>query len=284
MAIWISLWRQHWHIVSKGPRTVNKRELFKSLHKGDEPLVLPNAWNAGSARMMEMAGFKAIATTSAGIAFSHGLPDGSALSKEIVFQEIEKIIKAVDIPVTTDIETGYGDIARTVLQVKVMGAAGCNIEDADGRTLDNLFDIHAACDQIAEARGVAKGNFVINARTDTYLTGHPQALREAIHRGNAYVEAGADCVFVPGIQNINEIVTLVDEIQAPVNVLAGVGPSPLTVQELTDCGVKRISTGGSLVRHTMKALASALQEVREGRFDYATNTISDDDVNEMFRR
>lgn len=265
------------------PAIVNKAELFKSLHFGEEPFVLPNAWNAGSARMMEMAGFQAIATTSAGIAFSHGLPDGSNLSVDIIFDELKKIIKAVKVPVTCDIETGYGDIAGAVLQIKIMGAVGCNIEDAGGRTGNDLFDIHQACDTVSEAKEISGDDFFINARTDTYLTGHPHALKESILRGNAYVDAGADCVFIPGVKAINDIVTLVNEIDAPVNILAGVGENPLTVHELKDCGVKRISTGGSLARHAFGALENALTEIKDGSFGYAGDAIPDDRMNELFK-
>ncbi len=262
---------------------MSKNAIFKALHKQAEPFVLPNAWNAGSARMMEMEGFDAIATTSAGIAFSHGVPDGSLLAQEIVFRELEKIISAVNIPVTADIETGYGDIAKTMAAVQEMGAAGVNIEDADGRTIDDLFDIEQACNAISQARRAAEDDFVINARTDTYLTGQPDALAVSIERGNAYVAAGADCVFIPGACSLDEIATLAKEINAPINILAGVGQRPLTLAQMADCGVKRISTGGSLARHTYAALETALAGIQEGSFDYATKAISDDRMNEMLK-
>ena len=261
---------------------MNKAGIFRELHNASEPLVLPNAWDIGSARLMEIAGFKAIATTSAGIAFAHGLADGNHLAPEIVFEDVAAIIKSVSIPVTMDIETGYGDVAGSILQAKVIGAVGANIEDATGTTPDDLFDIHHACDAVALAKQAGGQDFFLNARTDTYLTNHTYALKETILRGNAYVESGADCVFIPGVNSKEDIKTLVNEINAPINILAGVGQTPLSMNDYKECGVTRVTTGGSLVRKAYTAMMLSLDDIKEaGDFSYAAKTISHNDMNKM---
>jgi len=262
-----------------------KAKTFQSLHDQSVPFIMPNAWNGGSARLIEMAGFKALATTSAGIAYSHGVVDGGLIDPELMFEEMAKIVAAVSIPVTTDIEIGYGNIAKTIQRVKGFGSVGANIEDSDGRTLDDLFEIEKACAQITDAKEAAGLDFILNARMDTYLTGHPDALAESIKRGQAYVEAGADCVFIPGVVDKDEIKKMVKEIPGPINILAGVSEKPLTLLDYAECGVTRITTGGSLMRATFAALENGLNEImNEGRFGYATNAISDDRMNKMLSK
>lgn len=261
---------------------MSKAKIFQDLHEQSEPFIIPNAWNAGSARLIEMAGFKAIATTSAGIAYSHGVVDGGLIDHELMFEEMAKIVAAVSIPVTTDIEIGYGNIAKTIERVKSFGSVGANIEDADGRTLDDLFEIEKACAQITDAKQAAGLDFIVNARTDTYLTGHPDALAESIRRGQAYVEAGADCIFIPGVVDMDEIKKMVKEIPGPINILGGVSQKPLTLSDYAKCGVTRITTGGSLMRATFATLENSLNEMMgTGEFGYATKAISDDRMNEM---
>lgn len=233
--------------------------------------------------MIEIAGFKAIATTSAGIAYSHGVVDGGKIDPELMFDEMEKIIAAVSIPVSTDIESGYGDIPKTIERIKSIGSVGANIEDSNGRTLDDLFEISRACAQVTEAKQCAGPEFIINARVDTYLTGHPDALAESIRRGIAYAEAGADCVFIPGVANREEIKRLVQEIPAPINMLAGVTATPLSLTDFAQCGVTRITTGGSLMRATFATLHNSLKKMQQdGDFSYATKAICDDQMNQMF--
>lgn len=262
---------------------MTKAKAFKVLHSQSTPFVMPNAWNGGSARMIEMAGFKAIATTSAGIAYSHGVVDGGTIDPELMFDEMASIIDAVSVPVSTDIESGYGDIRRTIERVKKLGSVGANIEDSEGRTLDDLLEISRAIAQIEAAKETAGPDFIINARVDTYLTGHPDALAESIKRGIAYVEAGADCVFIPGVADIAAITQLVKNIPAPINMLAGVTMSPLTLADFSKCGVTRITTGGSLMRASFATLENCLKEMwLDGDFSYATKAISDERMNQMF--
>lgn len=264
---------------------MSKAKIFQDLHENPEPFIMPNAWNGGSARLIEMAGFKAIATTSAGIAYSHGVVDGGLIDPELMFEEMAKIVDAVSIPVTTDIEIGYGDIGKTIERVKSFGSVGANIEDSDGRTLDDLFEIEKACAQITDAKEAAGLDFILNARMDTYLTGHPDVLAETIKRGQAYVEAGADCVFIPGMVDKGEIKKIVKEIPGPINILAGVSEKPLTLSDYAECGITRITTGGSLMRATFATLENSLNEMMNiGGFGYATSAISDDRMNEMLTK
>ena len=162
--------------------------------------VLPNAWDAGSARILEQVGFPALATTSAGIAWACGLPDGGALDAGTMLDHVGRIVAAVDVPVTADLEAGYGDVAGTVRRAVEVGAVGGNLEDQVGGV---LFDIDEAADRIAAARAAApSGTFVINARTDTYFGGATgDVFDQTVERATRYVEAGADCVFVPAVDD-----------------------------------------------------------------------------------
>lgn len=262
---------------------MNKVKIFQDLHAGSVPFILPNAWNLGSARMIEKAGFKAIATTSAGIAFSQGHADGGFIDPELMFLEMAKIVAGVSLPVTVDIENGYGDVGATIKRVKAFGGVGANIEDADGRTQADLFEIPKACHQIRLAKEAAGPDFVLNARIDTYLTGQDDCLSQSIARGLAYVEAGADCIFIPGVVDKAEIKKLVESIPGPINILGGVSAQPLSLKDFHECGVTRITTGGSLMRATFATLQNSLHELSEdGDFSYATNAISDQDMNDIF--
>lgn len=262
-----------------------KAQTFYKLHHQDVPFILPNAWDAGSAKMIARTGFCAVATTSAGIAYSHGVPDGNNLDPDIMFDVVERIVHAVDIPVTMDMEAGYGDITQTINRIFEIGAVGANLEDAGGDGVDDLFDLETALDAIKTAKeAIAGRTFVLNARCDTYLTNQPDALDQAIVRGRAYAAGGADCVFIPGVVKHEEIRTLVKEIKAPVNILGGVSATPLSLKDYTDLGVKRITTGGSLMRATYGHLNRTLAQLHgEGRFDYAVDAITDATINDWMR-
>ena len=184
--------------MTAGPST-DKAAALLALHAGPG-FVLPNAWDAGSARVLEQVGFPAIATTSAGIAWSCGVPDGEALDRDVMLERVGVIVAAVSVPVTADLEAGYGDTAdevgRTVALAVDLGAVGANLEDAGN---GELFPIDEAVDRIAAARAAAPdGTFVLNARTDTYFAGTTgDVFGETVERAVRYLEAGADCVFVP---------------------------------------------------------------------------------------
>lgn len=232
------------------------------LHHGSG-FVLPNAWDAGSARILEQVGFPALATTSAGIAWSLGVPDGGAVDRDTMLDHVGRIVGVVGVPVTADLESGYGadpaDVAATVRAAAELGVVGANLEDADS---DGLFDIDAATERIAAARAAAPiGTFVINARTDTYLAGADDDVFGAtVERASRYLEAGADCIFVPGASDEDEIRRLAEAIPGPLNIVAGLASST-DARTLFGLGVKRVSLGGSLARAMYSALERAGREL-----------------------
>jgi len=255
---------------------------FLALHHGPG-FVLPNAWDAGSARILEQVGFAAVATTSAGIAWAGGLPDGGALDADTMLDQVGRIVAAVDVPVTADLEAGYGDVAGTVRRAVEVGAVGGNLEDQVGGV---LFDIEEAADRIAAARAAApSGTFVINARTDTYFGGATgEVFDETVERATRYVEAGADCVFVPAVDDEETIRRLSEAIPAPLNLVAGLS-NVIPAPTLFALGVKRISLGGSIARAALTAVERAGRELLEtGTLDFLDGAIGYADVQGRFRR
>lgn len=259
---------------------------FRELHQPGAGFVLPNAWDGGSARMLEHAGFPAIATTSAGIAFARGVPDGTMAGGDML-EEIARIVDAVGCPVSADLESGYGStpdaVARTVSAAVDAGVVGGNLEDAYA---GDLFDVEAAVERLEAARASAPAEaFVLNARTDPYLTGHPDAFAEAVRRAQRYVDAGADCVFVPGVRDADEIGRLVAEIGAPVNMVAGLTEPVIDAATLRSLGVARISVGGTLTRAVLTLVESAGREMLEhGTFGFADGAVSYGDLQARFGR
>jgi 2-methylisocitrate lyase-like PEP mutase family enzyme len=242
----------------------DKAGTFLALHKGSG-FVLPNAWDAGSARILEQVGFPAIATTSAGIAWSCGVPDGAMMDRDRMLEQVARIVTAVDVPVTADLEAGYGDapedVGHTVAQAVEIGAVGANLEDAGKH---GLFGIDEAVDRIAAARAAAPaGTFVLNARTDTYFAGTGgDVFDETVRRAERYLEAGADCVFVPGVVEGDTIRQLVAAIPGPLNVVAGLA-NTIDVPTLYSLGVRRVSLGGSLARAVLSMLERAGRELHD---------------------
>ena len=225
---------------------------FRDLHVPGKPLILVNAWDAASARLVEAAGAAAVGTTSAGVAWSLGAPDGDALALPAAVAAIERITAVVSVPVTADVERGYGDVAETVRRVSAAGAVGVNIED--GAT--------ARPDRIAAARAAAPGLF-LNARIDTYLAGAgADRLDETVERAVAYLAAGADGIFVPGVTDPATVAALVKRIDAPVNVM--VGPGAPGVAELAALGVARISLGSSVAQAAYGLVARVAQAALGG--------------------
>ncbi len=265
---------------------------FLELHHGPHILVLPNAWDASSAKIFEQAGFSAIGTTSAGIAAVFGYPDGEAISRSGMMRMIERITHTVSLPVSADLEAGYGGtpeaVAKTIQDVIAAGAVGMNLEDSTRLLKKPLADISKQIERIQVAREVADAanlRLVVNARTDVYLRAvGPEAnrFRETLRRANAYREAGADCLFVPGVQDRETIAALVREIQGPVNILATAG-SP-TVAELEQLGVARVSVGSGPMRATLVTVRKIAEELcSRGTFEFLTpETPSHGDVNRMF--
>jgi 2-methylisocitrate lyase-like PEP mutase family enzyme len=263
---------------------------FAALHD-EGTFLLPNAWDVGSARILEAAGFAAIATTSAGVAFSYGRPDhdydpGVRLDRDTMLGRVAEIAGGVGVPVSADLEEGYGQepeaVAATIARACAAGAVGGNIEDYSGDRSHPLIDHELAADRIRAARAAADG-FVLNGRTDALLAGRP--LDEAIRRANAYLAAGADCAFVPGAADAITIGTLVREIEGPVNVVMGLTGNTLSLADLRDLGVRRVSVGGSIARAMYRHLIDAAQELAErGTFGYAAGQIPQDELNGIFGR
>ncbi len=276
-------------------RLKTKAQRLYDLHLGPEILLLPNVWDCPSAVVMEGMGFKALATTSAGIAFSMGFPDGERIGRDAMIEAIGRIASSVDAPVTADLESGYGrepgEAAETVRMAMRAGAAGMNIEDSTkGNPKDMgkpLFDLTLAVDRIhasAEAGKAAGVPLVLNARTDSILRigKGPDGVKEAISRANAYVQAGARCVFVPGVTDAETIGLLAREINAPLNVLAAAGTPPIT--ELKALGVARVTLGSSLPRIAWSAAAAFMRRLGEtGSFDFTAAEFTNQDLNRMMK-
>lgn len=255
-----------------------------ALHHGPG-FLLPNAWDAGSARILEQAGFPAIATTSAGIAWSCGVPDGQAVTRDLMLERVAAIVAAVDVPVTADLEAGYGDaadqVADTITRAVAIGVAGANIEDAVHRT---LFPIDEAARRIAAARAAAPaGTFVLNARTDTYLVDPAgDVFDQTVERATRYLEAGADCTFVPGVVDLDTIRRLAEAIPGPLNVVAGLA-NTIDAPSLFAAGVRRISVGGSLARAALSTLERAAAELAgAGTLGFLDGALSYADVQQRF--
>lgn len=235
-----------------------------ALHSGPG-FVIPNAWDAGSACILEGIGFPAIATTSAGIAWSYGVPDGGAVDPERMIERVAEIVTAVGVPVSADLETGYGDtpdaVARTVARVAERGAAGANLEDAED---GELFDVEEAVERLQAAREAApRGSFVLNARTDAFfIGGAADPFAETVARAHRYIDAGADCIFVPGVNDEDDIRRLAAEIPAPLNVVAGLAAKVIPAPTLFSLGVRRVSVGGGLARAALSFVERAGRELR----------------------
>jgi 2-methylisocitrate lyase-like PEP mutase family enzyme len=270
-------------VVRTEPST-DKAAILLALHAGPG-FVLPNAWDAGSARVLEQVGFPAIATTSAGIAWSAGIPDGGPLDRDTMLEQVGRIVAAVTVPVTADLEAGYGDTAgdvgRTVARAVELGVVGGNLEDA---VAGRLLGIDEAVDRLAAARAAApRGTFVLNARTDTYFAGTGgDAFTETVERALRYIDAGADCIFVPGVVDEETIRRLAAAIPAPLNVVAGLA-NLIDVPTLFSLGVRRVSLGGSLARASLSMLERAGRELLDtGTLGFLDGAISYGDLQRRF--
>ncbi|HKV29313.1 MAG TPA: isocitrate lyase/phosphoenolpyruvate mutase family protein [Candidatus Acidoferrales bacterium] len=248
-----------------------KAKAFLSLHHGPRILVLPNAWDVASARIFEDAGFPALATTSSGIANSLGYPDGQVIGRDEMLEVVARIVRAVSVPVTADMEAGYGktpeDMAATARGVVEAGAVGVNLEDAVGEGSCELFEVGLQQQKIramieaAKRKGVG---LVLNARTDIYLDeiGEPSTrAAQTIERLNAYREAGAECLFAPGVKDAATIEQLAHGVRGPLNILGVAGAPP--VHALEKMGVARVSVGGGPMRVTMTIVSRIAKRLRD---------------------
>lgn len=254
---------------ARGAVSERKAEALRRLHVEGPMLVLPNAWDAGSARMFIEAGFPALATTSAGIAFSLGYADGERISRDDMLAAVSRIIRRTSVPITADMEAGYGRtpdaVAETARRVIAAGVVGMNLEDRIEE--DRLLDFTLAVERVRAARAAADATgvrLVLNARTDTFEAPdipRDQKVAEAVRRGNAFREAGADSVFVPFVGDRGTIEQLVREIQAPLNILGT--PNGPTLKELAALGVRRVTFGSAPMRATLGLVRRMAREWKE---------------------
>ena len=270
---------------------MKKAELLRALHHAEAPLVLPNIWDAGSAVLAADAGFPAMATASAGVAWAHGRPDGEKLDRGEMLEVVARIANRVRLPLTADMEAGYGttpaDVAETVAKTLEAGAVGINLEDGISYATGTVFEMSAAIERITSARAAAKTagiHLVINARTDVYF-GEQRSItekfKEAVARANAYLSAGADCAFVIAVRDTTTIAELVREIHGPVNIIAG---SPtLDINTLARLGVKRISLAGGLAGNVLGGFKAALEEIRDnGTTGFLEKGLAHTELNHLY--
>lgn len=265
----------------------DKFERLKVLHDGDTAFVIPNPWDAGSARLLTSLGFEALATTSAGYAFSKGKRDSFAsLGRDELLENAAEIVNATHLPVSADLEDGFGSApgtcADTVRMACKIGLVGGSIEDATGNPSSPIYSISEAVERIQAAAEAARGlPFLLTARAENYLWGRPD-LNDTIRRLQAFSEAGADVLYAPGLPDIEAIKTVCHAVEKPVNVVMGLRGASYSVAELSAAGVRRISVGGSFARAALGALMRAAEEVKtSGTFGYAAEAISDAVVSQL---
>lgn len=266
--------------------TAEKRAAFRELHLAG-CFVIPNPWDAGSAKYLEHAGFKAIASTSSGFAWSTGRPD-NGVTRETVLAHLRTLVEATDLPVNADFENGFGrtpdEVAESVKLAVATGVAGLSIEDSTGDANAPLFPIDEALARLRAARRAiddAGGDTLLVGRAENFFAGVPD-LEDAIARLRAYAAAGADCLYAPGIQSAEQIRAVVTAVAPkPVNVLIG-ATSPFTLQDLADLGVRRVSVGGALARAAWGGFIHAAQALAQGRFDGFDGAASGATLNGLF--
>jgi len=278
-------------IPEQHPQSV-KANAFKALHQRPGIFVMPNAWEAGSAKILTSLGFEAIASTSAGLAYSMGKTDGeSKITREDTIYNASAIVNATRLPVSADLENGYNDdpesCAHTILLAARAGLVGGSIEDATGKPEDPILPFALSVERIKIAVKAARSlsfPFILTARAENLIYGRPD-LNDTISRLQAFADAGADVVFAPGLRTREEVQMVVKAVApCPVNVVIGSGQEGFTVKILEDLGVKRISLGSSLVRAAYTGLMKASEEIKlKGSFSFTDSTISYSVFNDLFK-
>jgi 2-methylisocitrate lyase-like PEP mutase family enzyme len=257
------------------PQIARRHAAFLALHRREGAFVLPNAWDAGSARLLASLGFEALATTSAGLAFSKGVKDSAAaLTRRDVLDNAREIVEATDLPVSADLEDGFGasprECADTIRAAAEVGLVGGSIEDASGDADAPIFPLEQATARVAAAVEAARGlPFVLTARAENFLWGRPD-LDDVVARLQAFEAAGADVLYAPGLPDLAAVRRVCAAVARPVNVVTGLGPARWSVAELAQAGARRVSVGGSLARAAWGGLHRAARELREhGTVAYA---------------
>ncbi|MBL4615552.1 MAG: isocitrate lyase/phosphoenolpyruvate mutase family protein [Magnetovibrio sp.] len=260
----------------------SKFEKFKALHDRTGTFVIPNPWNAGSARILTALGFEALATTSAGYALSVGRVDSTgAITRDEILTNAREIVEATELPVSADLEGGFGDTpdacAKTIKMALDIGLVGGSIEDATGNPDQPIYDIGLAVERITAACEVARERpFLMTARAENHLYGIDD-LDDTIKRLKAFEDAGADVLYAPGLPNLDAIRAVCEALDKPVNVVMGLSGPRYSVEELQNAGVKRVSVGGALARSALGAFVRAAEEIQEnGTFNFAEEAISGD--------
>lgn len=266
-----------------------KGRIFRALHERNHAFIIPNPWDAGTARLLAHLGFEALATTSMGHALSRGKTDGS-LTRDETLEYAAAIAAATNLPVSADLEKGFGDApeeaAKTIRLAAVAGVVGGSIEDATGRPDDPIYELKHAIDRVRAAVEEARAlpfTFTLTARAENYLYGRAD-IKDTIKRLQAFQEAGADVLYAPGLQSKDDIATVVRSVDRPVNVLMGLRGVQLSAAELSAMGVRRISVGSSLTRAALGAFMRAAKEMREkGTFTFAAEAANSADITAIFK-
>jgi 2-methylisocitrate lyase-like PEP mutase family enzyme len=270
------------------PTQAEKGKKFRALHQRDHAFVIPNPWDVGSVRLLAHLGFEALATTSMGYAFSAGKRDNT-VGREQIIQHIQGLAFATDLPVSADLENGFGDApetaAETIRLAAQAGVVGGSIEDATERPDEPIYEKEHAAERVRAAVAAARAlsfTFTLTARAENYLHGRPD-LKDTIARLQAYQDAGADVLYAPGLASKEDIAAVVTSVDRPVNVLMGLRGVQLSVAELSMLGVKRISVGSALCRTALGAFLRAAREMKEqGTFHFAKDAVNPQEISAIF--
>src|SRR5258706_943785 len=265
-----------------------KGAAFRALHQRDGAFIIPNPFDPGTARLLAPLGFEALATTSAGYAFSIGQRDNT-VGRDRMMEHAAAIVAATSLPVSADLENGFGDdpetVAETIRRAAAAGLAGCSIEASRDRSNNPIYEHAHAVERIRAAAEVVRSlpfPFTLTGRAENYLVGRPD-LEDTIRRLQAYQEAGADVLYAPGLRTRDDIAAVVRSVDRPVNVIMGLQGVELSLADLSSLGVKRISVGSALSRAALGAFLRAAREMKEhGTFSFAEEAVSYRDVSAMF--
>ena len=276
-------------MTTKAVTQAEKARAFRALHEREGAFLIPNPWDVGTACLLAHLGFEALATTSAGYAFSVGRSD-QTVGREASLEYASAIASATSLPVSADLENGFGDapetVAETVRLAAAAGVVGCSIEDSTGRADHPIYDKEQAAERVRAAAAAARGlpfPFTLTGRAENYLHGRPD-LRDTIQRLQAFQEAGADVLYAPGLATKDDIAAVVSSVDRPVNVLVGLAGMQLTMTELAAIGAKRLSVGSALCRAALGAFLRAAREMRErGSFAFAAEAASPSEINAIFK-
>lgn len=269
-------------------KQAEKGTRFRALHQRDRAFIIPNPWDAGTSRLLAHLGFEALATTSAGYAFSAGVQDG-AVGRDAMLKHVVEIVAATDLPVSADLENGFGDdpetCAETIRLAAATGLAGGSIEDVTPRPEGRIYEFEHAVERVraaAEAAHALHDPFVLTARAENFISGRPD-IRDTIRRLQAFQEAGAEVLYAPGLTTKEDIAAVLSSVDRPVNVVMGLSGVQLDLATLSAMGVKRVSVGSSLSRVALSAFLRAAHEMRDhGTFTFANGLVTYKEINDIF--